>query len=114
MPIEIRSIDSMDVKIDDIEHMRLSLWCFGGCLTEQEKASIKDEKAKYLIPTNNMGMLSCKGYGGVHNVSFLGPEDETSSEDQLVWQFEIFTDREADIALKAGDLIELEVDSENQ
>ncbi len=110
MPIEIRSIDSMDVKIDDVKYMKQSLWCFGGCLTEQEKTSINDKKAKYLIPTNNMGELSCKGYGGVHNVSFLGPEEETTSEDQLVWQFEIFTDMEADIALKAGDVIELEVD----
>lgn len=113
MPIEIRSIDFLDVKIDDVEHMKLSLWCFGGCLTEQEKASIKDQNAKYLIPTNNMGVLSCNGYGGVHNVSFIGSEEETTSEDQLVWQFEIFTDMEADIALKAGGLIELEVDGEN-
>ena len=112
MPIEIRSIDSMDVKIDDAEHMKQSLWCFGDCLTEKEKDAIKDQKAKYLIPTNNMGMLSCKGFGGVHNVSFLGSEEEASSEDQLVWQFEIFTDMEADIALKSGDLIELEVDGE--
>jgi len=112
MPIEIRSIDSMDVKIDDAEYMKLSLWCFGGCLTEKEKTSIKNEKAKFLIPTNNKGVLSCKGYGGVHNVSFLGSEKEATPEEQLVWQFEIFTDSEADIALKAGDSIVLEVDGE--
>lgn len=114
MPIEIRSLNTMDVKIDDAEYLRLSLWCFGGCLTDQEKALIKDQNEKYLIPTNNMGVLSCKGYGGVHNVSFLGPEEEATSEDQLVWQFEIFTDMEADIALKSGDLIELEVDGEKK
>ena len=43
MPIEIRSIDSMDVKIDDMDYLKLSPWCFGACLTEKEKSLIKDQ-----------------------------------------------------------------------
>lgn len=112
MPIEIRSIDSMDVKIDDIDYFKLSSWCFGACLTEKEKALIKDQKAAYLIPTKNMGLLSCRGAGGVHNVSFLGTDDGDPSDDTLVWQFEIFAHKDAEVDLDAGDSIALEVDGE--
>lgn len=112
MPIEIRSIDAMDVKIDEIDYLKLSPWCFGACLTEREKTLIKEQKASYLIPTDNMGMLSCKGVGGVHNVSFLGSEDEDPSEAALVWQFEIFAHKDAEVHLDSGDTIDLEVDGE--
>ena len=112
MPIKIRSIDSMDVKIDDIDYLKLSPWCFGVCLTENEKDLIKDKKAAYLIPTKNMGVLSCKGVGGVHNVSFLGSDDGDSSEDTLVWQFDIFAHKDAEVDLDAGNSIALELDGE--
>ena len=112
MPIEIRSIDAMDVKIDDIDYLKLSPWCFGACLTEKEKTLIKEQKAFYLIPTKNMGMLSCRGVGGVHNVSFLGSEDGDPPVDSLVWQFEIFAHKDAEVLLDSGDTIDLEIDGE--
>jgi hypothetical protein len=109
MPIEIRSIDSMDVKLEDIDYLKLSPWCFGACLTENEKSLIKDKKAAYLIPTKNMGVLSCKGVGGVHNVSFIGSDDGNLSEDSMVWQFDIFAHKDAEVDLVAGDSIVLEM-----
>jgi len=112
MPIEIRSIDSMDVKIEDIDYLKLSPWCFGACLTEKEKSMIKDQKAVCLIHTKNMGVLSCKGVGGVHNVSFIGSDDGDLSEDTMVWQFDIFAHKDAEVDLDAGDSIALEVDRE--
>jgi len=112
MPIEIRAIDSMDVKIDDIDYLKLSPWCFGSCLTEKEKSLIEEKKAAYFIPTKNMGVLCCKGVGGVHNVSFLGSDDGDPSEDTLVWQFEIFAHKDAEVDLDAGDSIALGVHRE--
>jgi hypothetical protein len=102
----------MDVRIDDIDYLKLSPWCFGACLTEEEKALIKEQKVTYLIPTENMGMLSCRGVGGVHNVSFLGSENGCPSEDALVWQFEIFAHKDAEVNLDSGDTIALETNGE--
>jgi hypothetical protein len=112
MPIEIRSIDSMNVKIDDMDYLKLSPWCFGASLTEREKSLIKGQKAAYLIPTKNMGLLACRGVGGVHNVSFLGSDDTEPSDDTLVWQFEIFAHKDAEVDLDSGDTIMLEVNGE--
>ena len=107
MPIEIKSIDAFEVNIDETDYTKLSLWCFGGCLTERERSLIIEKKASYCIPTENMGVLSCKGIGGVHNVSFIGSDADQTSDDTLVWQFEIFADKTARIALKEGDEITL-------
>jgi hypothetical protein len=48
----------------------------------------------------------------VHNVSFLGSDDEDSSEDTLVWQFDIFAHKDAEVDLDAGGSSVLGIDGE--
>ncbi len=107
MSIEIKKIDTWPDTINESECIKISTWCFGVCLTEKEKVLITEKKARYQVPTKNMGVLSCEGGGGVHNVSYLGSED-VDNPDNLVWQFEIFAHKDAIIDMKEGHLIYLE------
>ena len=85
---------------------------FWGLFNGKRKVLGQGQKSRLSHPTKNMGVLSCKGVGGVHNVSFLGSDDGVSSEDKLVWQFEIFAHKDAEVDLDAGDSIALEVNGE--